>query len=94
MGKMSRKEKKLAKKTLNTMQETKFKEQLRLQAPTTSYKRKISYTTMPWPLELVQMGRKDVLFLIMLVIVTLIVFGIIALYLFINWVWGWGLFSW
>ena len=88
MVKISKREKKLAKQTLNTMQEVRHKEQLRLQDPNASYKRKISYTTMPWPLELISMGRKDVLGLIILVILLLASVIIVGLYFLIEWLLG------
>ena len=86
MNDLSRREKKLAHRTLDTIDKSKEREQLLSQNPLTSYKRKVIYTHMPWPLELIQMGRSDVLILIIVAIVLLIAFIAIVAFYGINWV--------
>jgi hypothetical protein len=63
-----RREKKLVKKTLKKIEEKKRDESLLSNPPGQTYKRQIVHTEMPWPLQIVLMGRKDVLFLILLII--------------------------
>jgi hypothetical protein len=86
MGDLSRRERKLANETLRTRERMKQHEGTMTQDPHTSYKRKTVYTHMPWPLELVLMGRSDVLLLIIIAIV-LVTAGLICVFYFgINWV--------
>jgi hypothetical protein len=88
MGKMSRKERKLTKSALKNMDSSKKKSQLMSQDPVKSYKRKIVHTEIPWPLELIQIGRTDILVAIILLVVVLTAAIAYGLYLLINWIIG------
>lgn len=66
------KKKKASKKMLKRIGNEKMKNALLEREPERSYNRKIVHTEMPWPLEVIAMGRKDIIFFILLM------FGIIA----------------
>jgi hypothetical protein len=92
MATVSRREKKLAQESMRTRERMKQQEGVMSQDPHTSYRRKTVYTHMPWPLELVLMGRSDVLLLILFAIV-LIIAGI-AFVLFYGMSWAIKTFGW
>ena len=85
MGKVSRKEKKLAKQAIKHYDEGKKREQLLSQNPQQTYRRKIIYTKMSWPLQVWLMGRKDIVIFIILLIVLGIVAGTYIIYRLILW---------
>lgn len=58
------------------------------QDPTVSYKRKIVHTNMPWPLELINMGRSDIVLLIIMIAIIIIVALAIGIWFLINWLLG------
>jgi len=86
MAKITKKEKKLAKKTLRTIEDSKKRELLMSQDPKLTYKREIIHSDMPWPLKLISMGRKDILMLIIVAIIILIVIAGFGLYYVITWI--------
>ena len=92
MGNLSRRENKLAQKAMRSKERIKQHEGTMAQDPHTSYKRKTVYTRMPWPLELVLMGRSDVLLVIIIAIVLVVAGVFFAIYYGANWViktFGW-----
>jgi hypothetical protein len=96
MATVSRREKKLAQESMKVRERMKQQEGVMAQDPHTSYKRKTVYTRMPWPLELILMGRSDVLLLIALAII-LVTAGLICVFYFginwaikgLGWLWPW-----
>ena len=96
MGVVSRREKKLAQESMRTRERMKQQEGVMAQDPHTSYKRKTVYTHMPWPLELILMGRSDVL-LVIVIAICLVVAGAIFFFYYgvtwaiktFGWLWPW-----
>lgn len=88
MGKISRKERKLAKKTMRQLDTARHRSKLEEQNPQVSYKRKIIHTKMPWPLEVIQMGRGDIILLLIIIIILIIVATIIGIWYLFNWLMG------
>jgi hypothetical protein len=58
------------------------------QNPQQSYKRQIVYTTMPWPLRLIQIGRSDVLLILVLAYAALFIVVVVGLYFLFQWLIG------
>mgnify|MGYP006279801313 CR=1 FL=1 len=81
-----RKDKKLAKKAMKRIEKQKQKQSLLERPPNQNYKRQIIHTDMPWPLQVVLMGKKEVLIFIILVLAIITIaaaYGIYHLALFI-----------
>jgi hypothetical protein len=88
MGKISRRERKLANKTMDRLDDVRHRSKLEDMDPTKSYKRKIVHTNIPWPLELINMGRSDIIILIIIAII-LIIGSIVAIVWFLfRWLTG------
>jgi len=77
---LRRRDKKEAKKALKRIEKQKQKQSLLERPYNESYNRKIIHTEMPWPLQLISMGKKDVLIFIILVLGIITIAGIYLLY--------------
>jgi len=88
MGKMSRREKKMTKEALDRLEHSRKRDKMLQQDPTKSYKRKIVHTDMPWPLELIQMGRIDIVIMLMIIIAVIIIAFGYGIWLLFNWLMG------
>jgi len=73
---------------MENLDKVKKRDKMMAQDPTLSYKRKIVHTNMPWPLELINMGRSDIVFLIILLAIIIIAAVAIGLWFLINWLLG------
>ena len=70
----------MTREAMDRLERMKQKDRMMSQEPTKTYKRETIYTNMPWPLKVIQMGRTDVLIMIILIYalifigITLVVF--------------------
>lgn len=88
MAKISRREKKLTREAMSNLDNARKRDQMMAQDPTKSYKRKIIHTKMPWPLELINMGRTDIVLLIIILIAIIIVAVALGIWFLVNWLLG------
>jgi len=85
---LTRRDKKEARYTLKKIQKEKQKQSLLSAPPDRTYKRQIVHTEMPWPLQVILMGKKDVLILILIILIILIIVGVYGAYLLAEFIWG------
>jgi hypothetical protein len=83
---LTRRDKKEARSTLKKIQNEKQKQSLLANPPERTYKRQIVHTEMPWPLQVILMGKKDVLIFILIILIIVAVLGIYGAYLLVQYI--------
>ena len=82
---LSRSQRKMNREAMTRLEGMRQKDKMLGQNPQQSYKRNIVYTTMPWPLRLIQIGRSDVLLVIILGYAALFIGIVLGVYFLIHW---------
>ena len=85
---LNRSQKKMNRDAMDRLERMRQKDKMLGQNPQQSYKRDIVYTTMPWPLKLIQIGKTDVLLVIILAYAILFVVVAVGLYFLLQWLLG------
>ena len=85
---ITRSQRKMNREAMTRLEGMRQRDKMLGQNPQQSYKRQIVYTTMPWPLRLIQIGRSDVLAILIIAYAALFIVVAVGLYFLIQWLLG------
>lgn len=85
---LARSQRKMNREAMTRLEGMRQRDKMLGQNPQQSYKRQIVYTTMPWPLRLIQIGRSDVLLILIVSYAALFIVVAVGLYFLFQWLMG------